>query len=144
MSKSSLQGLLKSIQQAIVGAQELMQQQHIVELEKFFDDDGKPITRRMQLPRTTASGVDEWVEIAVPLIVLSPPSSLKINKMKVHFDAIMSGIGNAVDDEKKQTVNLHLGSMFRRGAKVHCEIEFEGTDPPEGWMRISDELVKVV
>ena len=147
MSKSSLQGLLKSIQGAIVGAQEMMQNQHIDELAKFFNDDGTPKTQKMMLPRIDKDGNQEWVEVAVPLIVFSPPSSLRIKKLKVDFDAIMSGIGNKEnedDGDEKRCVHLHLGGMFNRGAKVHCEIQFEGTEPPEGWMRINDELVKVI
>jgi len=146
MSRSSLQGLLKSIQGAIVGAQEMMQNQHIDELQKFFDEDGTPKTTKMQIPQVGADGKQVWTEIEVPLIVFSPPSSLKIKRLKVDFDAIMSGIGNNVedDDDTKRTVQLQLGGMFSRGAKVHCEIEFEGTEPPEGWMRINDELVKVL
>lgn len=143
MAKSSLKGLLQSIQGAIVGAQELMQQQHIEELKKFIKEDGTPVTHSIQLPSIDKDGQQEWATVEVPLMVLSPPSSLRIKKLKVDFDAILSGIGKP-DDDHKEHIHLQLGGFFSRGSKVHCEIEFEGTEPPEGWMRINDELVKVI
>jgi len=146
MARSSLNGLLKSIQGAIVGAQEMMQQQHIDDLKKFVNDDGSPVTQKMLLPRIGADGKQEWAEVEIPLIVLSPPSSLRIKKLKVDFDAVLSGTTQHKDgdEEGKECIHLKLGGMFSRGAKVHCEIQFEGTEPPEGWMRINDELVKVI
>lgn len=145
MSKSSLNGLLNSIQGAIVGAQEMMQQQHIEELKKFVKEDGTPVTQEMKLPRHGPDGTVEWIDIQVPLMVLSPPSSLKIKKLKVNFDAVLSGTAKHEDgDDGKECIHLKLGGMFSRGAKVHCEIQFEGAEPPEGWMRINDELVKVI
>ena len=142
MSKSSLKGLLQSIQGSIVGAQEMMQQQHIEELGKFINDDGSPKTQKLKLPHLDSHGNQGWTEVEVPLMVLSPPSSLRIKSLKVSFDAILTAAKeNVADDER---IHLHLGGMFRRGAQVKCEIEFEGTEPPEGWMRINDELVKVI
>ena len=143
MSNSSLKGLLQSIQGSIVGAQEMMQQQHIEELAKFINEDGTPKTQQIKVPRQDADGKQHWVTVEVPLIVLSPPSSLRIKRLRVDFDAILSGIGKT-EGEEKDRVHLKLGGLFSRGAKVHCEIEFEGTEPPEGWMRINDELVKVI
>lgn len=145
MSKSSLNGLLKSIQGAIVGAQEMMQQQHIDELKKFVNEDGTPVTQEMRLPRQMGDGSVEWVGLHVPLMVLSPPSSLRIKKLKVSFDAVLSGTAKHEGDEDgRECMHLKLGGIFNRGAKVHCEIQFEGAEPPEGWMRINDELVKVI
>jgi hypothetical protein len=144
MSKSSLKGLLESIQGSIVGAQEMMQQQHIEELGKFINEDGTPKTQRIQVPRQGVDGSLEWLAVEVPLLVMSPPSSLRIKKLKVDFDAMLSGHAKHKDDDGEDCVHLTLGGMFSRGAKVHCEIEFEGTEPPEGWMRINDELVKVI
>jgi hypothetical protein len=150
LSKSNLKGLLQSIQDAIVGSQELIQQQHIQDLNKFLNDDGTPVTHNLKIPR----GVDDngetvYTEQEIPLMILSPPSSLKIKRMKVKFVAIMSGHGKMGTGEKcddEECIHLHLGggSIFNRGAKVNCEIEFEGTEPPEGWMRINDELVKII
>jgi len=142
MPKSSLKNLLESIQASIAGAQEMMQQQHIQELKKFFNGDGSPITQKMKFPHVNNNGETKWTEVDVPLMVLSPPSSLRIKKLKVSFDAFLSGMGNEDDEEK--SLHLHVGGFFRRGAAVKCEIQFEGTEPPEGWMRINDELVKVI
>lgn len=142
MAKSSLKNLLESIQGSIVGAQELMQQQHIQELSKFFDEEGNPITQKMMFPHVDNNGETKWTEVKVPLMVLSPPSSLRIKKLKVSFDAFLSGMGTK--DNAEDGIHLHVGGFFRRGATVKCEIQFEGTEPPEGWMRINDELVKVI
>jgi hypothetical protein len=147
MAKSSLKSLLESIQDAIVGSQELMQQQHIQDLSKFLDDDGNPITHKLKIPRgTNTDGEPMFVEAEVPLMTLSPPSSLRIKKLKVSFEAILSGHGKECDEDENARIHLHLGGggLFKRGAKVNCEIEFEGTEPPEGWMRINDELIKVI
>jgi len=142
MSKSSLNNLLSGIQAAIVGAQDMLQTQHVEELKKYIKEDGSPVTHKMKLPRHNAKGEIEWIEVDIPLLVLCPPVSLTIKKLKVDFDAILSGLGQ--EDKTKDHIQLSLGGMFSRGAKVHCEIQFEGTKPPEGWMRINDELVKAI
>jgi len=148
MAKSSLKGLLESIQEAIVGSQELMQQQHIDDLSKFLDDDGNPITHKLKIPKgIDENGDQQFVEADVPLMTLSPPSSLRIKKLKISFEAMLTGHDEACEhSEKDAKIHLHLGggSLFNRGAKVKCEIIFEGTEPPEGWMRINDELMKVI
>lgn len=145
MSKSSLNNLLTSIQAAIVGAQDMLQNQHVEELKKYINDDGSPVTHPMKLPRHNAKGEIEWTDIEVPLLVLCPPASLKMKKLKINFDAILSGLGQQhEEDAAEQHIQLKLGGLFSRGAKVHCEIQFEGTKPPEGWMRINDELVKAI
>ena len=147
MAKSSLKGLLEAIQEAIVGSQELMQQQHIDDLYKFLEDDGTPITHKLKIPRRKADGTQEWIEAEVPLMTLSPPSSLRIKKLKISFEAMLTGHDEACDVKKEDAhIHLHLGGggLFNRGAKVKCEIIFEGTEPPEGWMRINDELIKVI
>jgi hypothetical protein len=147
MSKSNLKGLLQSIQDAIVGSQELMQQQHIEELNKFLKDDGTPITHKLKIPRgTNTNGEVMYTDAEIPLMTLSPPSSLKIKSMKVKFDAVISGHGKKEECDDEECIHLHLGGggIFKRGAKVSCEIEFEGAEPPEAWMRINDELIKVI
>jgi hypothetical protein len=124
-----------------------MQQQHTNELAKLLDEDGKPLAQEFQMPHIDAkSGEIKYRGVHVPLMAITPPAALKIAKLKVKFEARLHGTGkvNKDNDGNDNEMKVSLGGFFRRGTKVECEIEFEGTEPPEGWMLINDELVKVI
>lgn len=145
---TGLQSLLEGIQEAILSAQNLMQKQHATELDKLLDKEGKPKSKDLQIPHIDPkSGELTYRSMHVPLMALAPPAALKISKLKIDFEARLHGTGTAGKEEEAKNDNemkVSLGGFFRRGTKVRCKIEFEGTEPPEGWMLINDELVKVI
>jgi hypothetical protein len=138
---TGLQSLLEGIQVAIIGAQNLMQEQHSAELKKLIDEDGKPVCICMQMPYLDQDNKVQYRDLHVPQMAITPPAALKIAKLKVNFEARLHGTGDASNDNE---MKVSLGGIFNRGTKVECEIEFEGTEPPEGWMLINDELVKTI
>ncbi len=139
---TGLQSLLEGIQGAIIGAQDLMQEQHTNELKKLIGENGKPIVQRIKMPYTDPkTGKIKHRNLDVPLMALTPPAALKIAKLRVKFEARLHGTGDTDEDNE---MKISLGGLFNRGTKVECEIEFEGTEPPEGWMLINDELVKLI
>jgi hypothetical protein len=142
---TGLQNLLEGIQGAIIGAQDLMQKQHTDEMKKLFYKNGKPKVQKVKMPYLNTNNEIEYRNIDVPLMALTPPSALKISKLNVKFEAKLHGIGPPEGKPaEKSGMKLSLGGMFNRGTTVQCEIQFEGTEPPEGWMLINDELVKVI
>jgi hypothetical protein len=145
--QTGLQSLLEGVQNAVIGAQTLMQEQHTNELKKLLDDDGKPLHQTVQMPHIDPkTGELAYRDVHVPLMAITPPAALKIARLKVNFEARLHGTGKAgkCEDGCDHEMKLSLGGFFNRGTKVQCEIEFEGTEPPEGWMLINDEVVKVI
>lgn len=143
-TKTGLSSMLKAFQNAIIGAQKLMQVQHINQLQEYIDKNGRAITLDVQVPNADASD-DQWRTIQVPKITLSPPSSLKIKKMKVRFKANIGGVTSGHDENCDcHELQLHMGGIFSRSTEADIEIEFEGTEPPEGFMKVNDELVKAI
>lgn len=142
---TGLQTLLEGIQGAIIGAQDLMQQQHTDEMKKLFYKNGKPKVQKIKMPHIN-NGEIEYRNMEVPLMALTPPAALKIAKLNVKFEAKLHGMAPPLPEKPgaKSGMKLSLGGMFNRGTTVQCEIEFVGGEPPEGWMLINDELVKVI
>lgn len=142
-NRTGLSDLLKAFQRAILGAQTLMQDQHVKQLTEYIDSDGKAKTVTVQVP--DISGKDKWRTIEVPKLTLSPPSSLKIKRMKISFQAKINGLSShSKEDDLEHEVQIHMGGVFSRSTEADIEIEFEGTEPPEGFARINDELIKAI
>lgn len=143
-TKTGLTGLLKAFQSAIIGAQETMHEQHLRQLTEYVDEDGTSKMVKVKVPNIGAkTEEDSWKVVEVPKLVMCPPSSLRIKKMKVQFKARMNGVAGE-EGEEGHDVQLHIGGRFGKTTEADVTIEFEGTDPPEGFMKINDELVKAI
>jgi hypothetical protein len=140
--KTGLTSLLKAFQNAIMGAQEMMHEQHLNQIAEYVDEEGNAQMVKVKVP-DIGSKDSQWKTIEVPKLVLCPPAALKIKKMKVRFKARMNGMA-AGGDKTDHDVELHIGGRFGKTTEADVTIEFEGTDPPEGMVRINDELVKAI
>ena len=142
-TRTGLTPLFKAFKNALVGVQKSMQKQHIAQLQQYIDGDGKAKCLTVKVPSIGTE--EDWRELEVPLIVLSPPSSLKIKRMNVKFKARIGGMSDHDDCEDGECeLQIHMGGLFNRSTEAKIEIEFEGTEPPEGFMKINDELVKAI
>ena len=74
---SFLDHLTKGLYDAVVQAQALAENQHIEALGKFFDKKGKPLCMDIKIPGSNG----EQQTINVPLVKLSPQSSIKIKEL---------------------------------------------------------------
>jgi hypothetical protein len=125
-----------------MGAQEMMHEQHLNQMAEYVAEDGTVETVKVKVPVVTHNDVS-WRELDVPKLVLCPPAALKIKGMKVKFKARLGGLGE--EKAEKGELQMHVGGgAFSRSTMATIEIEFEGTEPPEGLMKINDELLKII
>ncbi len=174
-----LDNVLKGIHNSVIEAQKISEQQHMRALGRYFylnknkekmekegvqiDDLGMPKSIEIKLPFAEGNKVN-YKDVDIPLIALSPPSSLKIKGMKVSFEASLMGV-NKQEEEKgffkyfknhenseaygsedkttKGPIVLDLsGGGGKKSGTAKIEIEFVNDDVPETFARINDHIVK--
>jgi hypothetical protein len=137
--------LITAIQGAIVKAGVVLQTQHRANFESFFDKDTKkPILTTIKIPIYNKDSV-EYQDVHLPTICLVPLSSSRMREFKVKFNVIFSQLMQNTDTETQNKLKtLFPRSFFHKKDNEMAEVEitFEGTEPPEGLMKINDYLVK--
>ena len=140
-----LDHLLKGIEDAVIQANALAENQHIESLRKFFNKDGTA-----KCMKIVVNGDD----VEVPLVTLSPQGSIKMKELKMKLKVKVSNYGKRKSKlgggifKKKDAgaVSVDLGSSILpfRNNYADLEITFEGTDPPEGLVRLNNNLIKQI
>jgi hypothetical protein len=74
----ALSDILKGLQEAVSSATSMLQSQQVQNLSHFWQEDGKPVTQKVQV-----SGKD----IDVPLMALVPHSNLAMDTVQIKFKA---------------------------------------------------------
>ena len=146
---SFLDHLTKGLYDAVVQAQSLAENQHIEAMNKFFDKEGNPISMDIKIPSK-----DGLQEVNVPLITLAPQSSIKIKELTMELKVKMESFGKRKSrlgggifcKEDAGAVNVDLGASIlpKRNQYANLKITFEGTDPPEGVVRLNNNLLKQI
>ncbi|WP_433831254.1 DUF2589 domain-containing protein [Flavobacterium anhuiense] len=150
MSQQRFDHLLQAIHSAVLKAQELTEEQHIMQIAKYFDEDGKPIVQELYVP--TLDPDDDpaaMTTLTVPLLSLLPPSAIKIKELKLKFKVGLGKIKVEQTDSKNgPSLDIDMGGgggiFGKRQATANVEITFEAGDPSESFLRINDYLVKSV
>ena len=140
-----LDHLTKGLYDAVVQAQALAENQHIESLSKYINDDGTPKEMKWVI-----NGQD----INVPLQTLAPQSSIKIKELKMSLKVRLNKFGKRKSRSgggifcKKDAgaIDADLGASIlpTRNNYANLEITFEGTDPPEGLVRLNNNLIKQI
>lgn len=152
MAQRGLDNLLRAIHEAVLHAQQSTEEQHIIQLEKYFDPDGRPIVKEILVPSLRMDAEEgEMDPINIPLISLIPPTAIKIKEMRVKFQVGLNSselLGKDGDDKSGGALPIDMGGsggLFGpRQALADVEITFEGTDPAESFLRVNDHLVKSI
>ena len=147
-----LDELLGGLHDAVVSAQRLVEKQHIDMVDLYFDDEtGEPITMDLKIPSVHPDKEHELLK--VPLITMTPLSSVKIKELNMKFKV---KLGKQVDTTSNLTQQIGTDSTQTTGAlsidmdsvdtenMAEVEVKFEGTEPPEGVARINDQLIKTI
>ena len=147
---SFLDQLTKGLYDAMCQAVALAETQHIESIKKFFDDEGNPICMDVKMPG--ANG--EIQNVKIPLASLAPQNSIKIKEatmeLKVKlgsFGKRRSKIGGGIfKEEDAGAISADLGASIlpKRNQYATLKITFEGTDPPEGLVRLNNNLLKQI
>ena len=140
-----LDHLTKGLYDAVVQAQSLAENQHIEALSKYVNEDGTPKCMKM---------VINGENVNVPLATLAPQNSIKIKeltmdlKVKINnFGKRKSKSGGCIFRRKDAgAVSIDLGSsiLSSKNNYANLKITFEGTDPPEGVVRLNNNLIKQI
>ena len=140
-----LDHLTKGLYDAVVQAQSLAENQHIEALGKFVNEDGTPRCMRM---------VINGENVMIPLATLAPQNSIKIKELTMDLKVKLNNFGKRKSRKgggifrKKDAgaVSVDLGSSIlpTKNNYANLKIVFEGTDPPEGVVRLNNNLIKQI
>ena len=140
-----LDHLTKGLYDAVVQAQALVENQHIEAFSKYVNEDGTPKCMKM---------VINGENVNVPLATLAPQSSIKIKELKMDlkvrlnsFGKRKSKLGGGIFCKKDAgAISADLGSSIlpTKNNYANLTITFEGTDPPEGLVRLNNNLIKQI
>ena len=142
---SFLDHLTKGLYDAVVQAQALAENQHIEALSKYVNKDGTPKCMKMVINGET---------INVPLATLAPQSSIKIKELTMDLKVKLNNFGKRKSKlgggifckEDAGAIGADLGSSIlpTRNNYANLKITFEGSDPPEGVIRLNNNLIKQI
>ena len=140
-----LDHLTKGLYDAVVQAQALAENQHIEAFSKYVNEDGTPKCMKM---------VINGENVNVPLATLAPQSSIKIKELKMDLKVRLnsfcirkSKLGGGIFCKKDAgAISADLGSSIlpTKNNYANLTITFEGTDPPEGLVRLNNHLIKQI
>lgn len=148
--QENFEELAGAIQNSFLQCNALAERQHIEMISEYFDSDNKPVTIPVNLPHFDEFGNVKYKSVSIPKLCLVPISSLKLEEIKVHFKVRLAG-KVALQEKKEESKKRHsfLGYVQNGGQKrepksfADITMKFASQMPPEGIMRIQDELVKV-
>lgn len=159
--RENFNDLIKSIQEAFLQVNKLSELQHIDMIKNYFDENEKPICIDMNYPYFDENGAMAFRKVSVPKLCLVPMSSLKLSEVSVDFKVKLYGKIELKEKEEKSSVkvsstqnkgNSYLGYVpggfgvrnNKDDSYASISLKFVSEEPPEGLMRISDELTKVM
>jgi hypothetical protein len=156
--EQSFDSFIEGIQHACHNAVRGMQDQHLELFDRYFekelDDQGaetghlRPKIVTLMMPSTSSHKEDDY-EIQVPLFTLVPLRSIVIEQLKVEFEVRINAAKDDVDRKQRPRNFLMVDTggwnLFGKGGK-HAKVEviFKGADPPEGVVRLNNQVVKTL
>tara|TARA_Y100001973_G_C5131572_1_gene298049 strand:- start:263 stop:718 length:456 start_codon:yes stop_codon:yes gene_type:complete len=143
--QSFLDQLTKGLYDAVVQAQALAENQHIEALRKYVNEDGTPKCMQM---------IVNGEKIDVPLVTLAPHSSIRIKELTMDLKVKLNNFGKRKSrlgggifcKEDAGAIDADLGSSIlpTRNNYANLKITFEGSEPPEGLVRLNNNLIKQI
>lgn len=146
MSIHSFEELTQSCTQAVIQAHKASEEQHLSILERFFDMDGdQRVPKMVAMKVSRQQGADATdTTIEVPLISLVPFNSLMISDVEIEFHASLASVSPS-EAGKPGDIQLNVGGSGVLGSRknnVRVSIKMRGTNPPEGLVRVNDNIIK--
>ena len=144
-ARQTISDIARGMQHAVNTTQEMLQQQTLKSMEKFFDFNGNPLT--------TVFKVDKDRVIEAPWIALAPQSALKLDEMSLEFSIRVHGEKVKSIDMKNQHLDRSSiavtlsGSRDNAGADdtvIDVSMKFKATETPEAVSRVVDEFTRSV
>lgn len=144
----TLEDITRGMQYAATAANEMIAQQYMKALDPFFE----PAEDGSLQPRTVQLGLDDKHYFNLPLIALSTPRGLMLEKMKVNLTIRTEGVQAPVQQNGENDFGRFHVSMSpasdnqggRDSRHVDVEMQFTVLEPPESVMRLIDEYTNKV
>lgn len=153
----TLQALVEAILGSASEAQKQIDSAQVASFQQWFNDDGTPKQIEVQIPdlENTSSREDvKYKTISIPTITLFQPSPLKIKQMNTKFEIGLDDLvevtpvepssqshGMVIEAEKHILASLYNDHSSRMAS---VEVEFENGEPSEGYLRLMNELYKLI
>ncbi|TCO09844.1 uncharacterized protein DUF2589 [Natronoflexus pectinivorans] len=140
-NKHTLSDIMRGMQHSVNTAQEILAKHYVNLMEKFFDDEGKPVTRTVFLPDNRS--------IEVPVISLMNQHSLYVDELEIDFKAQINGVAlknlrEGKEDVDRASFAIDFTPSDRSDNAVSVKIKFKSCQKPEGVSRIVDEFDKTI
>lgn len=161
----SLEDLIEALSNAVIEAQDRIEQHQIKNLARYFDADNRPVSVEIILP-SALPGQEDGVPHMVPLLALVATNPLRIKDVEISFDAEIGELGTFAaerdgepaepedtSDEKawrarvpKRSVKVDMqpGLLRSKGKSAHVVLRVEGCEPTEGMSRLINHLLKLI
>ncbi|RLM20986.1 hypothetical protein BIY29_14545 [Brenneria alni] len=146
----TLAAITRGMQHAATAANELIAHQYKQALDPFFEHESDGALT----PKTIAIRLDGKRHIELPLVALSTPRGLMLEKMKVNMTVRADSVHQ---DEIQPPLDNHAISNFhlsvspsgknnkgRNSQHIDIEMQFVVLEPPESIMRLIDEYTHLV
>jgi len=162
MPEHSLDDIVHSIQSAVIAATDIAERHELDSItnQEFWelktDDSGEPLNdehgRPIYVPRMVVMELPTWEDgvlvhkrVPVPLQSLTTGQSLRVDTLEVEMSVEISGL---TADNKKGRLMVRpcaTTSWFKKESNTaKLKLTFKGSEPPEGYARIDDQLVKLI
>jgi len=166
--RENFNDLISSIQEAFLQVNKLSEMQHLDMVKNYFDENNNPICIDVNYPYFDDLGSIGYRKVSVPKLCLVPISSLKLNEVSVDFKVKLYGkiklkkYDNTANGEpltkEPEKNNCAPNSASYLGyipggfgikndndnSFASISLKFVSEQPPEGLMRINDELTKIM
>lgn len=146
----TLADITRGMQHAASAANQLIAHQYMQALDPFFEhsDDGRLV------PKVIEMALDDEHHFALPLVALSTPRGLMLEKMKVFLTVRTDAVGqedvvSAHPEDAVSRFHVSMSPQSREGSgrdsgHVDIEMQFTVLEPPESVMRLIDEYTRQV
>ena len=163
MPDHSLDDIVHSIQSAVIAATDIAERHELDSImnQEFWelkvDNKGEPLKdedgRHVYAPRMVVMEIPTWEDgalvqkrVPVPLQSLTTGQSLRVDTLEVEMSVEISGL---TADKKKSKLMVrpcsNAPSWFKKESNAaKLKLIFKGSEPPEGYARIDDQLVKLL
>jgi len=163
MPDHSLDDIVHSIQSAVIAATDIAERHELDSImnqefwEMKVDEQGEPKTdedgRHIYVPRMVVMEIPTWEDgalvqkrVPIPLQSLTTGQSLRVDTLEVEMSVEISGL---TADSKKGKLMVrpcpNTPSWFKKESNAaKLKLVFKGSEPPEGYARIDDQLIKLL
>lgn len=151
-SEQTLADLIRGLQHSVNAALEMVETRNVELLGRYFSEDGKPLTKRLD--------IDDQTAVEVPIISIVNPSTINLKEVDMDFSVqikssdlrckkpqggFQAGDLQADFNNGLKRSSLEIGfDGPDKSSRMQVHIKFESKPIPEGLSRIIDEYNKTI